>query len=68
MESPISCTNQLNSVTIASILRLVYMVHRFYLDPVGDSLFTEFQVNLIRYHDPCLSDQKSNLDSISVVC
>ena len=36
-----------HSVTIASILRLVYLIRRFYY--VDDQSFTEFQVNLARY-------------------
>lgn len=37
------------SVTIASILRLVYMIHRFYFDlEFTNHLYTEFQVNMIR--------------------
>lgn len=35
------------SVTIASILRLSYLIHRFYAPDVSDSV-TEFQVNLVR--------------------
>lgn len=35
------------SVTLASILRLVYLVRRFYYN-AADDRFTEWQVNLIR--------------------
>lgn len=41
---PVCC-----SVTIASILRLAYMLRRFYFDShFTNSLYTEFQVNTIR--------------------
>ena len=37
------------SVTVASILRLVYMIHRFYFDSdFNNNLYTEYQVNTIR--------------------
>lgn len=33
-------------VTLTSVLRLIYMLHRFYFDWVGESYLTEFQVNM----------------------
>lgn len=59
LPSPFACVTAANreaniygrwlSVTIASILRLVYMIHRFYFDSdFTNHLYTEYQVNTIR--------------------
>lgn len=60
LKSGVFSANQHHSVTIASTLRLVYMIIRFYYD-LPEWAFREFQMNLTRYDserniqnkDPC---------------
>lgn len=54
------------SVTITSILRLVYMIRRFYYND-DDEFFTEFQVNFIRQVTPLpILPTSNNLPSSTV--
>ncbi len=39
-------TDSVSRVTVASVLRLVYLVHRLYYEKLSDSPFTQFQVNI----------------------
>lgn len=55
-------SNCKSSVTIASILRLVFMIHRYYLDKYWDDNYTEWQMDMARY------DLKSPFESLPFYC